>query len=405
MDTRNSGFCGLVRNARFHFLAGRPELQSRPMKRIAASILSIASFLSCLPRALHAQAEQKDVIAQGPIVSMKIKFRYIPQYFMQSIDDNPRYSRIEALIDHGRYEVILTDKSSNRSAFYANSEKRIDVLQANGADAYLAPVEVEEFTTVDSNQAHLIRLRDTLGQEIQWRFVEGEAVAHARPEIVFQASPSGLAWMYAPHRVAPAAGTAVTIGDRQYQAQASEPGGDYRAFYSTDMTIAQFIPGTQLWSIERSPISLLEAEQWDLTGEGGQKRLLVIKSISDQDATIEQIDLNDPDSADVLLYLDRSNGSYSLRSISMTTHANTLRVFFDPGLPLPAQTSDNDLNIAFSIAENEQADIANGSLTVRRTPGTEHVAWQFNSPDWARVQGLETGVNVLPRKAAATTGR
>lgn len=39
------------------------------MKRIAASILSIASFLSCLPRALHAQAEQNDVIALGIVAA------------------------------------------------------------------------------------------------------------------------------------------------------------------------------------------------------------------------------------------------------------------------------------------------------------------------------------------------
>jgi hypothetical protein len=373
------------------------------MKRIAASILSVASFLCCLPRALQAQAAQEDVTAQAPIVPMNIRFRYVHQYFMQSIDDNPRYSRIEALIDHGRYEVILTDKSSNRNAFYANSEKRIDVLQANGADAYLFPVEVEEFTTVDRSPGHVIRLRDTFGQEIQWRFVEGGAVAHARPEIIFQANPSGLAWMYAPHRIAPAAGTEVTIGDRRYQAQASEPGGDYRAFYSTDMTIVQFIPGTQLWSVEVSPKSLIETERWDLKGEGGQKRLLVIKSISDRDASIEQIDLSDPDSAHVLLDLDRSNGSYLLRSVSMTTQANTLWVFFDPGLPFPAQTSDNNFNIAFSIAENEQANIANGSLAVRRTCGTEHVAWQFNAPAWARVEGLETGVNVISSQAAESS--
>jgi hypothetical protein len=305
------------------------------MKKRTAAIVVLACSFFCLAGPAMAQAP-RPATSQAPIVPMKIQFTYVSQYFMQLIDDDPRYSRIEALINDGQCEVILTDKTMNRRTFYANSKKRIDTLQANGAEAHVAAVEVGEVMNTDSNPTHRIRLKDSFGQDIQWQFVAGEVVPHARPEIMFQSDGSRLAWAYAPHRAAPAAGTSLTIGDRQYQAQPSEPGGDYRAFYSTDAAIAQFVPGTELWSVEKSPVSLAEAEKWDLRGEAGQERLLVIKRISDQDTSIEQIDPDDPDVANVLLDLDRSNGGYSLRSISITSHSNTLWIFFGPELPLAA---------------------------------------------------------------------
>ena len=128
----------------------------------------------------------------------------------------------------------------------------------------------------------------------------------------------------------------------------------------------------------------------------GQKRLLVIKRISDQDASIEQIDLNDPDSADVLLDLDRSNGGFALRSMSITSHSNTLWIFFGPELPLPADGVNDELTVTFTVAENELASIANGTVAVRRAADAEHMAWQFDEPHSARGEAFETGVNLIP---------
>ena len=368
------------------------------MKKASAAIVVLACSFFCLVGPIMAQAP-KSASTEAPVIPMKIKFSHVPQYFMQLIDDDPRYSRIEALINGGEREVILTDKTTNRSTFYANSQKRIDALQGSGAEAYFAAIEVGEFTTSDANPAHRIRLQDTFGQEIRWQFVTGEVVPHARPEIMFQSNGSGLAWVYAPRRAAPAAGTSLTIGDRQYQAQASGPGGDYRGFHSMDMAIAQFVPVTELWSVERSPIGLIEAEKWDLRGEAGQERLLVIKKISDQEASIEQIDLNDPDFADVLLDLDRSHGRYSLRSISITSHSNTMWIFFDPELPLPAHNMDDEMTATFTVAENEQASVANGTVVVRRAMDAEHMAWRFDEPQSAKGEAFETGVNLIPGRS------
>jgi hypothetical protein len=91
-----------------------------------------------------------------------------------------------------------------------------------------------------------------------------------------------------------------------------------------------------------------------------------------------------------------SNGIYSLRSISATTHRNTLWIFFGPELPLPEHRTDDKTTVTFTIAENEDASIASGRLEVRRVLDTEHLVWQFESPDLARSEVYETGVNLIP---------
>jgi hypothetical protein len=51
--------------------------------------------------------------------------------------------------------------------------------------------------------------------------------------------------------------------------------------------------------------------------------------------------------------------------------------------------------VTFTVAENEEASIASGRLVVRRVLGTEHLEWHFDSPDFARGEGFETGVNLI----------
>jgi hypothetical protein len=72
---------------------------------------------------------------------MDVKFRYVPQYIEQSFAGDPRYARIEALIHHGRCDVILLDKTTNREAFYSTANREVEVLMADGADAYTAPID------------------------------------------------------------------------------------------------------------------------------------------------------------------------------------------------------------------------------------------------------------------------
>jgi hypothetical protein len=110
--------------------------------------------------------------------------------------------------------------------------------------------------------------------------------------------------------------------------------------------------------------------------------------------------LSEPDAPQITLDVVRVNDSYELRSVSFESHFNTLWIFFGPSLPLPAHAVDDKRIVTFTVAENEQANIASGELEVRRAADVEHMLWHFETPSFARAMTLETGVNLTPTARA-----
>ena len=349
------------------------------------------------PGVIQAQAPVRALRSQAPILPINVKFRSVPQYFVQSVEDDPRYARIEALVDEGRCEVVLLDKTMNRMIFYSTLSRKVDALKANGVDAYATPIDFEAFTLGHSTQLFRIRLHDRIGQVIEWQFVAAQMVPHASPEVISRSDDSGIAIFYAPRRAAAAVGTSLAIGGREYVPEPTQSRARLGTFYATDMTIGQILPGTQLWRVENGPVSLAEAAQWNLRGEGGRRSMLAIKQLSDTRALIDQIELDDPDAPEIILTLIRSGDSYSLQLMSATAHGNTLWIFFGPALPLPEHQADDKTVVTFTVAVNEDASIASGRLVVRRVFDTEHLEWQFESPDLAEGEMFETGVYLMPK--------
>jgi hypothetical protein len=326
---------------------------------------------------------------------MNVKFRYVPEYFVESIEDDPRYARIEALVDEGRCDVVLLDKTTNRRIFYSTSSSKVDALKTDGADAYATPIDLSSFTIGNSGPYFRIRLRDRIGQVIEWQFVPSQMVRHASPEVLSRADNSGISFFYAPRRAAAAVGTSLTIGDKEHIQEPRQSKDMLGTFYATDMTIGQILSGAERWSVESSPVNIAQTARWDLRGEGGKLRILAVKQLNDTEALIEQTEPDDPDAPEVVFNLVLSNGIYSLRSMSATTHRNTLWIFFGPELPLPEHRKDDKTTVTFTVAENEDASIASGRLEVRRVLDTEHLVWQFESPDLARNEVFEMGVNLI----------
>jgi hypothetical protein len=365
------------------------------MKKLATLIAFLAGVLFCQVD-VRAQETPKDSLSQAPILPMNVKFRFTPQYFVQSLDDDPRYARIEALIDGGRCDVVLMDKTMNRRAYYSNLQRKVDALAANGADAYATSIDFAALSTDAANPIFRIRLQDSIGQEIVWQFVASEILPHSSPEVVSRSDNSGIALIYAPRRASALPGTSLTIGGRKYTPKPSDANSVSDTFYAIDMTIAQILPGTELWSVETSPASLTQTAKWNLRGGVRRERMLVVKQLYDTEAVVDQIDLYDPDSPELLLNVTRTNVGFSLRSMSITSHSNTLWIFFGPELPLPVHGTDDKMTVTFTVAENEQASIATGTLAVRRALEAEHIVWQFDAPDLARGEVFETGANVIP---------
>lgn len=224
---------------------------------------------------------------------------------------------------------------------------------------------------------------------------------HADPKVISEPNEHGILWIYAPRRAPSAAGTVLTIGGREYPATetASMPGD--QGLYAQDVTIAQIVAGTQQWRLAKSPDNLKEGAEWDLQGQSGQSRHLVVNKLSYDILQVKQIDPSDPDAAPALLDLNLYAGEYSLRSVSLNAESNTFWVFFDPGLPLPTSKSEDPADFAFQIAEDDQSTVASGKLKVQRSPGVEKVVWNFETPGSLTDDAFETTVNLLPMKDVA----
>src|SRR3974390_1408686 len=217
---------------------------------------------------------------------MNVEFRYIPQYFEQSISDDPRYARIEALLDNDGCDVILLDKTTNREAFYSISKHRVDALAANGGDAYITAIGFTASWGKESSPVFSIHFQDHFGNEILWNFAVGEIELHAQPEVVSRTDTSGIIFLYAPHRAPSADGTILRIAGRGYLPQSTKSDA-LAAFYATDMTLGQILPGTDLWEVERSATDIL-TDKWNLASSGGRLRTLTLKAQSATEASIDQ---------------------------------------------------------------------------------------------------------------------
>ena len=363
------------------------------MKKRIVSITLLTCGLLYKPSVFQAQATARALMSPAPVLPMNVKFRYVPQYFVQSVENDPRYLRIEALVDEGRCEVVLLDKTTNRRIVYSTLSRKVDALK----DAYATRIDFEVFTLGDSTPLFRIRFHDRIGQVIEWGFVAGEMVPLASPEVISRTDDSGIAFFYAPRRATATVGTSLTIGDREYRPEPTQSGARLGTLYATDKTIGRILPGTQRWRVESGPVGLAEAAQWYLRGEGGRQSMLAIKQLYDTGALIDQTELYDPDAPEVILSVVRSGDSYSLQLMSATAHGNMLWIFFGPDLPLPVHQTDDKTIVTFTVAENEDANIASGRLVARRGFDTEHLEWQFERPDLATGEVFETGVNLIPK--------
>jgi hypothetical protein len=339
---------------------------------------------------------------EAPLLPMNVEFRYVPKYFEQRISGDLLYTRIQALVDEDGCDVILLEKSTNREAFYSFSKRRVDAQAANGRDAYITPIGFTALST-NSSPAFVIHFQDRFGNEIIWKFAVGEIVPHASPKVISGTSNSSIIFLYAPFRAPSVAGTTLTIAGREYTPESTQSDDGLAAFYATDMTIGQILPGTDFWAVESSPADLVQTAKWNLGGDGGRLRTLAVKELSSTEASIEQFDVNHPDAPHVILNLVRVNDAYELSSLSCESHFNTLWIFFSPSLPLPAQKIDDKRVVTFTVAENEQANIASGILDVQRAVGAEHVLWRFETPSFARGITLETGVNSISNAGTQAT--
>jgi len=365
------------------------------MIRLATAMMILTCILLCAPRHLKAESGEEASMAQAPILPLTVHFRSVPQYFTQSFEDDPLFSKIEAFVDNDPqqswYEVVLTYKATGASVFYCSSRQRVKVLRNAGWEAYFASIEYAGPETTESRPVYRISLRDRFGEEIRWQFVTSLLATPGGNAFISQPDTFGFMLIHASHREPAGAGTIVTIGGHKNIGVL----GTYEAYYATGLTVAELIPEMQLWSVESRPINFAEGQSWTLRSEDGQERLLSIERISDTQASINQAERQDTQRASVELEVRQLNNSLVLSSVRLTLQRDVLRISFEPELPFPAPGSADRTNVDFSMTENETV-IASGKLLVLRAFEAERLLWMFDAPDWARKHSFETGANVIP---------
>ena len=373
------------------------------MKNRFVSIGLLAYIFFCHASTMHAQTPAKRSPPEAPVLPMDIKFRYVPEYFEQSFPDDPRYTRIVALVDQGSCDVVLLDKTTNREAFYSTLDRRVRALAADGARAYTTPIDFTASSTIESYPLFVIRFHDRFGQEVKWQFVAGEVLPHASQQVISRADNSGIAFLYAPRRAAAMPGTALTIAARTYRPESIPSDDALSTFYATDMTVTQILPGTVVWRTEHSLANPLATAKWNPSDDDGRQRRLALEQVSDTEARVDQSNLDDPDAPQIVLNLERVTNTYGLRSLSFKAHGNTLWIFFGPPLPLPTHQINDKTTVAFTVAENEQATVARGALGVQRAVDAEYLMWRFDTPSLAKSATFETGVNLIPSASEQAT--
>ena len=365
----------------------------------------LACGFVCLTGTVGSQAQSDQTIQSSlPVLPMNVRFRFVPQYFVQLIHDDPKYSRIEALIDNDPnrplYEIILADKTTGDRIIYSSSEETVNTLQRVGKTAYPSIIQFAVSTQTGSISTYQFGLHDISGQQIIWKFTVSPQTTNVRAKFMDRSNTSGFVLMGLDQRAAAMPGTTLIIGNAHYPATstresmgAREEAADSGTFYGTGLTVAEIMPGADLWRVDALPDALKVDEKWILHASGGEKRVLTIESVSDDQVVIDQVDQDG--SFPVRLDVRRVHDDFLLSSLSVMRRSHYLRISFVPGLPFPAPGLTDTAKVSFVVSEDSQTDVAHGNLLARRRFSDENIDWKFDAPDWARPRSIETGASVL----------
>ena len=366
----------------------------------------IASFLffCCIGPAGAQDTTANAPSAVFPVIPMSVRFRMMPLYFRESLAEDSPYSSVEALVDNQQsepwIEMVLTERATGTSVHYCNLQRSVASMTERGEEAYFVPIEFH--SEQDSNTMHVFTFgfADSAGESVEWRVVLNLASPGAGPKagIIPQSDRYGFILASGMRSSAAVSGSAFRIRKANgTSGPSSEPKTlpNTEVLYVTDVILAEIEPGTEIWSVDSSPNQLQDQAQWVLRSSGGRKRLLTIEQASADEVMIKQEDTGFPDSPSAQLDVRRTDGVLALHSVTFESAGHKFRISFEPGLSLPAPLTTDASGTNFSIDEDEHRNVASGRASVARGVEAEHVTWRLETPDWAKAQTFETGVNIL----------
>lgn len=368
----------------------------RTDQRSKCLVLTLILFVCALAGQNQTSAQSSETQKNPfPVVPVIMEYEYVPHYFMQWLDDDPHYSRIEAAISDRLYTLTLTEKQSARRINYCNSEAKVNALSRAGIEARLTKIDYQATNRLGQLPAHEFSFNDQRGQKVQWRFTLAAPASERGAGLTPQESGSGWLVIYSDLGSTAGEGTAAQIGNRVNEAPAwqeiSAPPYfvPYRGVYAEGIGIGVLAPGQENWRVTSSPKELTEGGEWIITNDRGRERRLRITLRKGDELTINE--MASPSSRGSLLSLQarRTAEGLALWSVTMTSGTKTMRLVFTPDLNLAASSS-----VVFQIDQNGHNKIIHGSVSVERKGDAVELRWQPKAPDWAKPRVLNTTVTV-----------
>jgi hypothetical protein len=338
-----------------------------------------------------------------PILPLIVEYEYVPQYFLQWINDDPQYSMIEALVGRGEqpiYQVVMTEKSSSRRVYYSNSEAKVKELSGRGLHSRLAKIDFRTSSGVGQQSSYGFAFRDERGTAILWRFIPATEASERGAGLTPQYGGEGLQLRYRELATAAGAGSAVQIGDRVNEA---EPWPEisappyfvaHRGSYVEGMHVGFVLPGTRNWRITSSPADLIEGAQWTITDGGAIRQFRIAARKGDELTIVEE---GAQPSPPLIVTARISAGGLALRSISAGREKRAMRISFKPELDLSALSTDKKpAEVSFQIDLGSHEKVARGEVIAEARGDHVGLRWQPQSPDWAKGRAITTTIIIGP---------
>ncbi len=349
----------------------------------------------------HAQQPAAKKRAPLPIVPLLVEYEYAPEFLMQWINDHPQYTMIEAMVGKGEppvYQVILTEKASQRRVWYCNVEAKIKSLTQTGREAHLAAIDYKVVNEGEKPPVRGLALRDKHGQAIRWRFLPATVPSERGAGLTPMAHVPGLRLDYRDLGTAAGEGSAVQIGDKVIEAapwpEISAPPYfvAHRGSISLGRHIGALSVGEETWRIVSAPEDLREGAKWELVNQFGRERRLRVTGRRGEEVTISETGSQAFDPATLSLNARVTAEGLALRSIRLVSQGQTMQIGFTPELDLsPAEAAKNS-EVAFQIDQASHQKISHGTVVVEKQDGGVKLRWRPKAPDWARSNALETTV-------------
>ncbi|MEW6732092.1 MAG: hypothetical protein AB1489_12260 [Acidobacteriota bacterium] len=331
-----------------------------------------------------------------PFVPLLIDYEYLPQYFLQWLDDDPQYQQIEASISDNKaslLSVILTEKGSGRRINYCNTEAKVKALTSIGVEARLAKIEYRTTNKFGQSPAHEFSFTDEHGQAILWHFTFAAPASERGAGLTPQTNGPGWILIYRDLGTAAGEGTMVQIGKRKLVADAwpeiSAPPYfvAYRGVYAEGIGIATMLRGQQSWRVTESPKELNIGAQWTLVDDRGRTRQLRLTEKSGEELSIDEIGLAQPSDTKLSLKVHQTKQGFALSSIILISRNKTLRMKFTPVLDLYAGAPTK---VAFQIDQNGRNKVSTGDVSMVKRDNSIQLQWQPKEPNWAKSRALNT---------------